>query len=339
MNIAIDCRYIGMSGIGRVLEGILDNLDYNENKYFLVGPSFLKEKYPSANVIICDSNPYSKKGLVDFPKKINGLCECIIIPNFLVPFGIKIRIITVVHDLIFLDLKESTKGFIDYYIKKKLLKRCFKKSKYIFCDSAYTMERAKIHYPKEYKKCALNYPGISSNVIRFSENDSTKVKENKIVFVGNVKPHKGISKLLNLFLKCNLDYTLKIIGKKDTFLNSLNIPEENLKNVSFTGRISDEELLNEISTAKYLVQPSLYEGFGLPPLEALYLGTKPIVSKIDVFYEVYRNLDVVFFDFDDCEEFKQIIEQDYSLSEKNKSIIDEKYDYAKFTKGIISKCQ
>ena len=44
MNIAIDCRYIGKSGIGRVLEGILDSIDYSLNHYYLVGdPKYISK--------------------------------------------------------------------------------------------------------------------------------------------------------------------------------------------------------------------------------------------------------------------------------------------------------
>ena len=50
--------------------------------------------------------------------------------------------------------------------------------------------------------------------------------------------------------------------------------------VTFPGRLSDDALLKEIASAVFLVQPSFYEGFGLPPLEALWLGTRPIVSDI-----------------------------------------------------------
>ena len=120
-------------------------------------------------------------------------------------------------------------------------------------------------------------------------------KADEIVYVGNVKPHKGLKTLLAAFSRLEGETKLKIIGEKEHFLTGLDLDESAYRNVKFTGRLTDEELLPAIARAKYLVLPSVYEGFGLPPLEALVLGTQPIVSDIPVFREVYEGLPVVFF--------------------------------------------
>ncbi|MBQ2481657.1 MAG: glycosyltransferase, partial [Treponema sp.] len=65
--------------------------------------------------------------------------------------------------------------------------------------------------------------------------------------------------------------------------------------IVFTGFLPDEELKQLLASAKILVQPSLYEGFGIPPLQALYSGTKAIISDIPVFKEIYADLPVCFF--------------------------------------------
>ena len=101
MKIAIDCRYLGKSGIGRVCQGILDHLDYKEHEYYLVGNAEKLSAFPSAHIIANDGNPFSAKGLFTFPKEVNRLCDCVIIPNFIIPYGIKIPVYSIVHDLIF----------------------------------------------------------------------------------------------------------------------------------------------------------------------------------------------------------------------------------------------
>jgi glycosyltransferase involved in cell wall biosynthesis len=75
--------------------------------------------------------------------------------------------------------------------------------------------------------------------------------------------------------------------------------------VSFTGFISDEQVVEELSAAMLLVQPSLYEGFGLPPLEAMVVGTRSLISDIPVFKEVYEGFPVTFFRAGDSADLKE----------------------------------
>ena len=295
MKIAIDCRYLGRSGIGRVTEGILENLDFSQNEYWLIGKRGSLEKYEGAHIVEDDSDPYSVRGLFSFPKELNKVCDAVFLPNFLVPFGIRLPVYAIMHDLAFLDVKETTKGTLDRLIKRTLLKRCMKRAKKISCVSAFTKERCKHYYGKLAAKCFVNYNGISQSVASYARSHAVPEKADEIVYVGNVKPHKGLKTLLAAFSRLEGETKLKIIGEKEHFLTGLDLDESAYRNVEFTGRLSDEELLPAIARAKYLVLPSVYEGFGLPPLEALVLGTQPIVSEIPVFREVYEGLPVVFF--------------------------------------------
>lgn len=335
MKIAIDCRYLGKSGIGRVCQGILDHLDYKEHEYYLVGNAEKLSAYPSAHIIANDGNPFSAKGLFTFPKEINSLCDCVIIPNFIIPYGIKIPVYSIMHDLIFLDLpKITTKGFVDYRIKKMLIKRCMKRSVKIACVSGFTKSRCEYYFPKYAEKCYVNYIGLSKEVLNY---DATGIeKTNSIVYVGNVKPHKGLKTLIDAFHMLPKGmYQLKIIGEKEGFL--VGMKEEDLRSddVIFTGRLDDEQLLHEIASASFLVQPSLYEGFGLPPLEALYLGTQPIISDIPVFKEIYGKLPVVFFKTGNAEDLQDAIMGAHNIPQGMKSDISMQYSYQLFTQSFI----
>ena len=336
MKIAIDCRYLGKSGIGRVCQGILDHLDYNEHEYFLIGNEEKLRAYSPAYIIPNDENPFSPKGLFSFPKMINQFCDCIIIPNFIIPYGIRIPVYSVMHDLIFLDLpKITTKGFLDYRIKKMLLKRCMKKLVRIACVYGFTKSRCEHYYPKYAGKCYVNYIGLSEEVLNFDTSGIEKT--NSIIYVGNVKPHKGLKTLIDAFHMLPKGmYRLKIIGEKEGFL--VGMKEEDLQSddVIFTGRLSDDQLLREIASAKFLVQPSLYEGFGLPPLEALYLGTQPIISDIPVFKEVYGDLPVIFFKTEDAKDLENVLIRAQRVSFTAISEFTQKYHYQNFAKRLIS---
>ncbi|MDR0289782.1 MAG: glycosyltransferase, partial [Treponema sp.] len=122
--------------------------------------------------------------------------------------------------------------------------------------------------------------------------------------------HKGLDCLLDAFFlakKEGLPHTLIIIGSKENFRTADTVVRQkiNCDAVSFTGFISDERLMEYISAAALLVQPSLYEGFGLPPLEAMVLGTHALISDIPVFKEIYASYPATFFRAADPDDLKE----------------------------------
>ena len=297
MKIAFDCRYLGRSGIGCVCEGILKEIVKSGEDLYLIGERKKLEMYEKfgAQIVEDDTDPYSLAGLRSFDRTLNKTCDVYFTPNFLIPFRIKLPIYAVMHDLAFLDVKETTRGFKDKLIKKTLLKRCMKRAKSISCVSKFTLDRCEHYYGKLAKKCFVNYNGLRQDLVEYAKAHRETEKEDKIVFVGNVKPHKGLAMLLSAYEKSGCGMTLKIIGEREAFRTGMEIDEGKYRGVEFTGRLGDEELFKEIASARYLVLPSKYEGFGLPPLEALCLGTQPIVTDIPVFREVYGGLPVKFF--------------------------------------------
>ncbi len=335
MKIVVDCRYLGKSGIGRVCEGILDNLNYQENEYYLLGDPKKLNSYKQAIIVEDLTNPFSIKGLLCFPKYLNKICDCIIIPNFLIPFGVRIPVYSVIHDLIFLDLPNiTTNGFIDRNIKKHLLKRCVKKSVKIACVSGFTKSRCEHYYPKFSDKFYINYIGLSKDVLNY-KND-VKEKQNIIIYVGNVKPHKGLKTLIEAYKMLPAGkYRLKIIGEREGFLTGMDSSELNAEGVEFTGKLTNNDLMIEIASASFLVQPSLYEGFGLPPLEALYLGTKPIVSDIPIFKEIYGDFDVEYFKGENPQDLVRAITNSNSTVCNCKELITKKFNYKQFEETLM----
>lgn len=101
-----------------------------------------------------------------------------------------------------------------------------------------------------------------------------------------------------------LDSKLVIVGSSDKFRTSdgdVTSLLTNLQNVEFTGWVDNKKLCELLAAAKALVLPSRYEGFGIAPLEALYLGTNAIISNIPVLKEVYDSYPVSFFKVDNPE--------------------------------------
>jgi glycosyltransferase involved in cell wall biosynthesis len=104
------------------------------------------------------------------------------------------------------------------------------------------------------------------------------------VFVGNVKAHKNVAGLVDAFrlVAERVPHDLVIVGKKEGFITGDRRVEASAAalggRVKFTGLVDEALLKRYVACAEALVLPSFYEGFGLPPLEAMACGCPAIVS-------------------------------------------------------------
>ena len=320
-KIAIDCRMINNSGIGTYLREILPYLLETQNQFLLIGNrEKLKEflEYKNVELLECDIKIFSLEELFFFPVKPINQCDIYYSPNFNIALGIKIPIYLTIHDVIFLDMPELTS-----------------KLGYIVTVSNFSKKRIEEHLGRE-KKIVVTYNGISKYILKKS--DEKYIKKDYIIFVGNIKKHKGLKILLEAFkLVKKEDKKLKlvIVGNQNNFRTKDKevielLEDRNLnKDIIFTGYVDNKELKKLIAEARILVQPSLYEGFGIPPLEALALGTNVIVSDIEVFREVYTQMNIIFFKLNDKNDLsKKILSYNLIVENrlKNEEIL-EKYSY------------
>lgn len=118
------------------------------------------------------------------------------------------------------------------------------------------------------------------------------VADDFILFVGTVEPRKNLLTLVRAFAELFRTTTLRpqlvIAGQKGWHTDELfqHVAASELKEqILFTGYVTDEELAALYSSCQVCVYPSLYEGFGLPPLEAMACGAPVITSRIPVIIE------------------------------------------------------
>ena len=193
-------------------------------------------------------------------------------------------------------------------------RRAARLSKKLFTVSRFSKSRIEYYLGTE-KPVIVTYSAVQKQYLREAPPlPCTEQIEKTILFAGNMKKHKGIHCLLEAFLKARksgLDYRLIIAGEKNNFRTSDGGGAEKIldesgerQNVLFTGFVPADELQNLVKRSALLVQPSLYEGFGLPPLEALFSGTPALVSDIAVFREVYSGYPVTYFRAGDSADLK-----------------------------------
>lgn len=326
MKVAVDLRMSGKSGIGAFIDSMLPTLK--------AGAEVVEIKP--------DIKPFSLKEMLFFPleelKKINE-CDAYFSPYCNVPGrlfsrGIKVPIFTTIHDVIFLDLPLA--GKLGTMARKAIYQRAINKSREIFTVSEFSKSRIQARL-----KCKKPITVVYSGVPLYNEEaaggfDSAR-KTDTIIFVGNIKAHKGIKTLVPAFLKAREILAgqsgskaqnapcpsaaslprLLIVGSKENFrtsdteLDAL-MREAEKNGIEFTGFVPDEKLKTLIEEARLLVQPSLYEGFGVPPLQALYSGTRAVISDIPVFKEIYGRLPVTFFKAGDADDLARKIAAAYS---------------------------
>ena len=307
MKLAIDCRFIGKSGIGTYIENILDELvaHHPENEYLLIAEKPFADYVSLSNIryVITDIKPFSLKELFRFPVKEINKCDAFFTPYINIPGRTNVPVYSTIHDVIFLDLPELTSR-IGRMIRWFFLWRATKLSKTVFTVSSFSKSRILAHFPNT-KDIRIVNNCISKDIKKYDVTQITK--KDYFVFVGNIKAHKGLATLLKGFAiaqQKGLKSKLVIVGNADKFRTSdrdITSLLNEAKNVEFTGWVDNQKLCELIASAKALVLPSRYEGFGIPPMEALYLGTNAIVSDIPVLKEVYSKYPVTFFNVDNPE--------------------------------------
>lgn len=134
-------------------------------------------------------------------------------------------------------------------------------------------------------KISVVYPGVREESVNYLSMESLLKKFNinkeYILFVGTLQPRKNIKKLIEAFSKIETNADLVIVGRKGwMYEDILSAPQEmGIENrVKFIHDATDDDLPSFYKYAKFFILPSLYEGFGLPILEAMKNGCPVITS-------------------------------------------------------------
>lgn len=121
---------------------------------------------------------------------------------------------------------------------------------------------------------------------RVFEKFSTLQRENYYFSLGSKAPHKNHKWIVEV-AKNNPSETFVVTGGENNIAWNNSGLDNETNNIIFTGYLSDGEVKALLSECKAFLFPSLYEGFGIPPMEAMSVGAKCIVSDIRVMHEIY----------------------------------------------------
>ncbi len=335
-TIGIDARLFGPTGkgLGRYIEEITKRmLVIDKNFHFIV---FLNESNydlltESNNLkkVLINFKWYSLKEQIYFPKIIKERkIDLMHFPHFNVAIFCPCPFVVTIHDLIltkFPSTQASTLSLFQYWFKHLMYKIVIKiaviRAKKIITVSLFSKNDIIQKLKVGSNKIVVTYEGVAKldtlkakdeeNVI-----DKYKLNDNFILYIGNAYPHKNLDFLLHSLIKLRKRgerLRLVLVGKEDYFYQQLKRKAKDLgihqkydiinSPVVFTGYVSDYQLKQLYQKALLYVFPSLYEGFGLPPLEAMsqsclvlssnQASLPEILSKAAIYFSPYSIEDFI----------------------------------------------
>ena len=309
VKLIVDARMLYSSGIGRYIREILKKI----TPYFDVliianskGIEFAKEN--NIQYRLCNAPIYSFKEQFELAK-FSDKKAIFWSPHYNIPIfpaTWRYRIVTI-HDVNHLALPEQF-SFVKRLYAKFMFNSAVNKSDTIITVSNFSKNEIIKYTNYIPEKINVIYNGVEQKPILGDINlikNKYALPNKYILYVGNVKPHKNLKLLLESYLLLNeeikREYKIVIVGKYDGFITGdkelfsyINPVSELKNNIFFTGFVADEDMNTIYANASLFVFPSLYEGFGFPPLEAMACGCSTAVSNVASMPEVCGDASLYF---------------------------------------------
>jgi glycosyltransferase involved in cell wall biosynthesis len=280
IHVTIDYRMSGSSGIGVYLRNIVARLisDYgDEFRLTLLGG--IAEMGAARRDF--RSSIYSTGEQIMVPLIAPRSTQVFWSPNYNAPFFSPGKLVVTIHDACHLAMPDLYRGAKRQYARA-LFANVRRRAERIIVDSQFTSDEVQRLSGIPRQRLTVIKPGIREWV---SEIGPRPVSEAYLLYVGNVKPHKNLVRLLQAFerIKDEIPHSFVIVGRREGFLTPdrevISAADRIGNRVLFTGEVSDADLARYYKWAALLVHPSLYEGFGFPPLEAMSAGIPVAASN------------------------------------------------------------
>lgn len=310
-RIGVDARLYGPTGrgLGRYIQEVTDRLvelDKTNNYIIFLSPQSSADYHveqPNVQTVIMTQRWYTLAEQLAWPRLIRRYqLDLLHVPHFNAPLICPCKLIITVHDLIltkFPTPRASTLSPLAYWLKnlayRFVISRAAKRATTILAVSEFTKQDIISQLGAKPEKIVVTYEGVTvfeddqpaiqpadkAALLRYN------IKQPFILYVGNAYPHKNLEWLVRLFKVWSPSqpgYQLVLVGGHDYFYQRLVRlvaslwPEQVSTPVNLPGFVPDKDLAALYRSAALYIFPSRYEGFGLPPLEAMNYGC-PVLSS------------------------------------------------------------
>ena len=321
VKIAIDIRRMTEFGVGTYIRNVvrtLGRLDH-ENEFLLIGSPNKVEEIgalpPNFHTIPALASDRSVQGYREFRSVLKRLdCDLVHIPNlYSVPRMLPCPYVMTVHDVLqHMSRAREQSGFWRSF-HFQMTKRVLAGAARIFAVSNFTRNEIEKLFEIPSDRVEVIYNAIDERFLHghASEADRDLIAQRYqvtypfLLYAGRISPHKNVVRMIEAFsaLKTELERDqaypdLKLIIIGDDLSGNPDLRRTVVRSgvqhdVRFLGFVPIEVLRIFYDEAKIFVFPSLYEGFGLPPLEAMAHGTPVVTSNVSSLPEVVGNAAVL----------------------------------------------
>lgn len=302
MKIAIDARMIrsgSMHGIARYVYHLLNGLSSiagDHRIYVLVneGSPLEGKSWPSHMTLVnIEAAWISLKEQWEIPRVLKKVgADLFHTPSFVAPLMVPCAMIMTIHDLNHMVMPQFYTLFHKYYYQL-VVRGSIRKSRYVLTVSNFSRSEIIRTLGLDATKVFVTYNGVAPGYQPVTDperleyvRDIYGLSKRFILCVSNSKPHKNVHQLVRAYCYSGLDIPLVLTTPVDR--NLIRIAENYGKKhlVYFSKFIAEEHLPAIYSMTDLFVYPSTYEGFGLPPLEALACGAPVVVARSSSLPEV-----------------------------------------------------
>jgi glycosyltransferase involved in cell wall biosynthesis len=222
-------------------------------------------------------------------KKWDECYDVVHCPTVLAPlpllFNRRIRKVMTVHDLVPVIFPEFS-NFKKYLYYRYILRLLFYHIDHFIVPSIAVRNNLIEQYMIRPERVSVVYEGVAANF-----RQSRKQKQDYILAVSTIEPRKNFKRIIEAYIhlkkKHHITAKLVIVGKYGWSCKSVyRIPDKYMKCIIFKGYVPEVELIKLYQHAKLFIYPSLYEGFGLPVIEAMACGCPVITSNLSSLPEI-----------------------------------------------------
>jgi glycosyltransferase involved in cell wall biosynthesis len=297
-HVVVDARMMNHAGIGVYIRNLVPRVRARLAGWrftVLVPSDAANATIFGDDVVRCSSAIYTIAEQLELPRMTPRDADLFWSPHYNVPLRLRTPLVATVHDVAHLARRErgGVVGMLRTVYARQLMENVRLRARQIIFVSEFS--RGEFTRLVGVPRKSIVVPnGVDDGWTRAASAVSPQPQRNVrpyILFVGSVKPHKNVGGLLRAFEQIvnDVPHDLVIAGNHEGMRTIDSAAIDSAKalgdRVRLLGRVSDAELPELVAAADVLVLPSFYEGFGLPPIEAMAVGCPVLVSDIPALRE------------------------------------------------------